>query len=252
MIRIDINCDAGEIPALVEGGTQESLMPYITSVNIACGGHAGDERTMRLTIGQALRHGVAIGAHPGYPDQANFGRQELNMPAVDIARFVEEQVHTLAAVAASCGAHVAHVKPHGALYNQAARDVEIAHAIAEGVLRVDKNLLLVGLAHSRALDVFRDCGLRALAEAFADRRYEPNGHLRSRRHPDALIEDPAEAGRQAVRIAVERAAVAIDGTVIPMETDSLCIHSDSPNAAALSAAVRQALDNAGVKIGFRR
>lgn len=248
MIHIDINCDAGEIPELVEGGRQESLMPLISSVNIACGGHAGDPQTMRSTIEQALRHNVAIGAHPGYPDRANFGRLPLDMPVAETSRIVEEQVRTLAAVAASCGARVVHVKPHGALYNQAARHPDIAIAIAEGVLRVDGKLALVGLAGSPALRVFREAGLQTLAEAFADRRYDADGHLRSRQHADALIEDPEEAGRQAVRIAVEHSVLAIDGAVIPLAGDTLCVHSDSPNAAALLHSVRRALDKAAVTV----
>ncbi len=158
--KIDLNCDMGELPEAIADGTQESLMRSITSVNIACGGHAGDERTMKTTIEQALRWKLAIGAHPGYPDRANFGRLELKMAGEAIADTVFEQVRALAKTAASCGARLAHVKPHGALYNQAVRNRELAQAIAEGVARWGQNVVLVGLAGSPMLDVFREAGIR--------------------------------------------------------------------------------------------
>ncbi len=180
MKRIDLNCDMGELPESIADGTQESLMPHLTSVSIACGGHAGDERTMRATIEQARRWNLAIGAHPSYPDRANFGRVEMNLSAQAIADTIAEQLRALAAVADACGARLAHVKPHGALYNQAARDREIARAIAAGVARWGGDAVLVGLAGSAMLEVFRRAGFRVASEAFADRRYEPDGSLRSR------------------------------------------------------------------------
>ncbi|MFZ0885819.1 MAG: LamB/YcsF family protein, partial [Candidatus Acidiferrales bacterium] len=172
MKRIDLNCDMGEISQAIGDGTQESLMPSLTSVNIACGGHAGDFRTMKATVEQALRWNIDVGAHPGYPDRANFGRLELKLAPKTIADSVFEQVQALAEVAAGCGALVTHVKPHGALYNQAANNRVIAEAIADGVARWNRDVVLVGLAGSLMLDVFREAGFRVAAEAFADRRYE--------------------------------------------------------------------------------
>ena len=177
----------GELPEAIADGTQEALLRSVTSVNVACGGHAGDERTMRTTLEQALRAGVAIGGHPGYPDRANFGRLELKLPAEVIADSVFEQVRALAEIAAACGARLAHVKPHGALYNQAVRNRELAEAIAKGVARWSRDVVLVGLAGSPMLDVFREAGFAVAAEAFADRRYEADGTLRSRKFEDALI-----------------------------------------------------------------
>src|SRR6266852_5577839 len=222
-LKMDLNCDMGELPEAIADGTQESLMASLTSVNIACGGHAGDEQTMETTVEQALRWKLAIGEHPGYPDRANFGRLELKLPAKDIADSVFEQVRALAKVAARCGARLATVKPHGALYNQAVRNRELARAIAEGVARWDRHVVLVGLAGSPMLDVFRDAGFTVAAEAFADRRYEPDGTLRSRKHPDALIHDPAEATQQALAI-VHGKVVARDGSEVPLHADTLCIH----------------------------
>ncbi len=189
-LTIDLNCDMGEVPEAIADGTQESLMRSITSVNIACGGHAGDEQTMTTTIEQALRWKLAIGAHPGYADRANFGRLELKLPPNEIATSVFEQVRALAEVAGRCGARVVHVKPHGALYNQAVGNRELAETIAKGVARWSRDIVLVGLAGSPMLDVFREVGFAVAAEAFADRRYEPDGTLRSRKFEDALIADP--------------------------------------------------------------
>src|SRR5689334_1425389 len=200
MKRIDLNCDMGELPEATADGTQEALMSSLTSVNIACGGHAGDETTMKATIEQALRHKIAIGAHPGYPDRANFGRLELSLPMDALADSVFEQVRTLAAIAQNYGTKIAHVKPHGALYNQAANNPELASAITKGVARWSKEISLVGLAGSRMLDVFRNAGFPVAAEAFADRRYEADATLRPRKFPDALLHDPAEAAEQALKI----------------------------------------------------
>lgn len=243
---VDLNCDLGELPDAVNGGTQEALMPHLTSVNVACGSHAGDEQTMRSTIEQALRWKLAIGAHPGYADRAHFGRVEMHLPANEIADSVFEQVRRLAEVAAVCGAAVTHVKAHGALYNQAARDPAIARGIAGGVARWRRDVVLVGLAGSLMLDVFRDAGFTVAAEAFADRRYEPDGTLRSRKLADALILDPAQAAEQAVRIAEHRSVIAFDGSEVAVNAQTICIHGDTPGAPQIAAAVAQALRQAGI------
>jgi UPF0271 protein len=247
MKRIDLNCDMGESPEAITDGTQESLMPSLTSVNIACGGHAGDSRTMKATIEQALRWKLDIGAHPGYPDRANFGRLELKLPPEMISHSVFEQVRALAEVAAECGARVTHVKPHGALYNQAAANRVVAQAIADGVARWNRSVALVGLAGSLMLDVFRDARFRVFAEAFADRRYEADGTLRSRRFEDALIRDPVEAGQQALRIAERGTVLACDGSEIVANAQTICIHGDTPGAPAIAAAVAKTLRQAGVE-----
>jgi 5-oxoprolinase (ATP-hydrolysing) subunit A len=247
-LRIDLNCDMGEFSEAVVDGTQEALMRSVTSVNIACGGHGGDERTMRATVKQALRAGVAIGAHPGYADRANFGRLELNLSAKEVADSVFEQVSALATIAAECGTRVVHVKPHGALYNQAARDRELAAAVAHGVAHWNKDVVMVGLAGSSMLDVFRAAGFAVAAEAFADRRYEADGSLRSRQFADALISDPAEAARQALRIVQRATVIAVDGTEVPVDATTICIHGDSPGAAEIAGTIARTLQAAIISL----
>ena len=222
-----MNCDMGELP---DAALEEALMAHITSANVACGGHAGDAASMRRTVEMARRHGIAVGAHPGYPDRANFGRVEMALSAEQIAQTVCEQVAALAAIAGG----LAHVKPHGALYNVAAKNPEVARAIGEGVARFGEGLVLVGLAGSAMLDVWRAMGFRTAAEGFADRRYEPDGSLRSRRLADALITEPGEAAAQALRLASE-------GRV-----QTICVHSDTPGSVEILAAVARALQ-AGLK-----
>jgi UPF0271 protein len=246
MKTIDLNCDMGEIAGHIADGTQESLMPNLTSVNIACGGHAGDESTMQATIEQALRWKLAIGAHPGYPDRANFGRLELDIGPADVADFVYEQIKTLAGVADACGVTLVHVKPHGALYNQAVRDPQLARAIAAGAARFSRDLILVGLAGSPMLDVFRDAGFRVAAEAFADRRYEQDGTLRSRKFPDSLLRDPNEAARQALGIAQESRVIASDGTEVSITAGTICIHGDTPGAPQIAESVAGTLRESGI------
>jgi 5-oxoprolinase (ATP-hydrolysing) subunit A len=247
MNRIDLNCDMGEVPEHISDGTQEALMRSITSVNIACGGHAGDAQTMATTIQQALRHKLAIGAHPGYVDRANFGRIEVNLSPEEVADSVYAQVRTLAEVAAQYHANITHVKPHGALYNQAVHNAQLARAIASGVARWSQHVVLVGLAGSPMLDVFDDAGFPIAAEAFADRRYEPDGTLRSRKHSDALIHDPAEAAQQALTI-VQGKVIARDGSQVPLHADTLCIHSDTPGSPQIASQVAKTLREAGVQL----
>lgn len=248
MKRIDLNCDMGELPEAIANGTQHALMRSITSANVACGGHAGDERTMKATIEQALRWKVAIGAHPGYADRANFGRLELDLPLEAVADSVFEQVKALAEIAAACGTRLVHVKPHGALYNQAVRNRGLAEAIASGVARWSRDVVLVGLAGSPMLDVFRAAGFAVAAEAFADRRYEPDGTLRSRKFEDALIRDPGEAGRQALGIVKRGVVVACDGSEVAVNAQTICIHGDTPGALEIAATVAQTLGEAGVTL----
>ena len=248
MKEIDLNSDMGEIPELVHNGTQEALMRSLSSVNIACGGHAGDEAMIQATIVQALRWKLALGAHPGYPDRENFGRIDLDMSPAAIADTVFEQVRRFADIAAKFAAPVAHVKAHGELYNAAGRRVEVARAIAAGVARWSKNVVLMGLAGSPMLGVFRDAGFPVIAEAFADRRYEPDGSLRSRRHPDALIPDPRAAARQVLKMVEHGTVTAVDGSEVRIEAQTICIHSDTPGAPRIAAEVAATLRAAGIAL----
>ena len=248
MKRIDLNCDMGELPEMLVDGRQEGLMKFISSANVACGGHAGDEAMMRATIEQALRHGVASGAHPGYEDRENFGRVALNLTPEEIRDFVYRQVTALATVAKKCGAKVGHVKAHGALYNQAAQDAVIARAIAEGVRLWRQDVVLVGLAGSRMLEEFRSAGFRAASEAFADRRYEKDGSLRARKFRDALLDNPEQAAEQALRIAEGRGVLTREREIVPVQADTICIHGDTPGAERIAETVRRALDASGVAV----
>ncbi|HWB84842.1 MAG TPA: 5-oxoprolinase subunit PxpA [Bryobacteraceae bacterium] len=227
---IDLNCDMGE---LEDTALEASLMDYVTSANIACGGHTGDESTMERTARLALARGIRIGAHPAYADRLHFGRIELPISAAEIERSVREQIERLDSVVRRLGGEVSHVKPHGALYNVAARNPEVARAIATGVAGWNPRATLVGLAGSSALDVWRDLGFTVAAEAFADRRYEPDGSLRSRSLAGALITDPAEAVEQAL-------GFARSGTV-----QTICVHSDTPRALEILKACREALQVEG-------
>jgi 5-oxoprolinase (ATP-hydrolysing) subunit A len=225
-MTIDLNCDMGE---LEDAQHEAALMESITSANIACGGHAGDEATMERTTRLALERGIRIGAHPGYPDRANFGRIEMPMSAVEIEATVREQIERLDAVVRRLGGEIVHVKPHGALYNVAVRDETVARAIAAGIAQWNPETTVFGLAGSRMLDWWREMGLAVIAEGFADRRYEPDGTLRSRKFPDALITDPQAAAAQAVRLAREGVA------------QTICVHGDTPGAVEILKACRKAL-----------
>jgi 5-oxoprolinase (ATP-hydrolysing) subunit A len=231
-MTIDLNCDMGELATVPE----PQIMPFITSANIACGAHAGDEEMMERTLRLAAKHGVACGAHPGYPDRANFGRDEMALSPEKIEQTVFEQVTTLAQVAAHIGCDVVHVKPHGALYNVAVHRREVAQAIADGVARWRRDVVLVGLAGSMMLDIWRHDGFTIAAEAFADRAYEPDGTLRSRKLPGAMITDPGAAAAQAVEIARSGKA------------QTICIHSDTAGAVTILRAVRDALERANIDV----
>jgi UPF0271 protein len=223
-------------------------MRHVTSVNVACGGHAGDDATMEATVRAAVAHVRAVGAHPGYPDPENFGRRPLAMTPDEVTASVHAQILRLAAVAERCGARLTHVKPHGALYNQAAGDAALARAIARGVERFDPGVVLVGLAGSVALQEYARLDFAVAAEAFADRRYEPDGSLRSRSLAGALLADPREAAEQAFLIAREGVAVASDGARVAVRADTLCVHGDTPGAVAIAAAVVAELRAAGFRI----
>ncbi len=245
---IDLNADVGEAFGTWPLGEDAELIPLVSSVNIACGFHAGDPVTMERTVRLAASAGAAVGAHPGYPDLAGFGRRELAMAREELEAAVLYQIGALAAIARAAGVEVGHVKPHGALYNVAARDPETAEAIATAVRRFSSSIVLVGQAGSAMLEAGRAAGLSVAAEGFADRAYEADGRLRSRRLPDALVEDPALVGIQALRMAAENRVVAVDGAVVSLEVDTICIHGDAPGSAARARAARDALEGAGIDV----
>jgi 5-oxoprolinase (ATP-hydrolysing) subunit A len=246
MKYIDLNCDMGELPKAL--ADQEAIMPFISSVNIACGGHAGDANTMRTTIEQALWHKVAVGAHPGYEDPANFGRLELRISFDEIASSVHRQILALDQIATRLGARIGHVKAHGALYNQAAQHREIARAIADGVKCWRTDVILVGLAGSVMLEEFQAAGFAVAAEAFADRVYQSDGSLRSRKLKNSLLTDPQAAAEQALQIVRERTVTAADGRSVSLRAQTICIHGDTIGAAEIAAQVRGRLEQAGLRI----
>ena len=247
-IATDINADLGEFEESLADGTDFELMRYVTSANVACGGHAGNERTMRQILSAARKLQVAAGAHPSYPDRANFGRVESSLSPMEIEHSVGQQIGALAKIAESLDMRLVHVKPHGALYHAANTKHEVALAIGRAVRAIDPDLIMVGQAGSHALDAWRSMGLRCAAEAFADRAYEPGGTLRKRTLSGALIDDPARAAQQAIELAVRHKVVTGDGSELAVEADTICIHSDTPGSVAIAREVNQRLKEAGVLV----
>ena len=247
-MRIDINSDVGESFGAYTIGHDAGLMRSITSANIAAGFHGGDPSVLRETIRQAKTHGVAVGAHPGFPDLVGFGRRELNVTPKEAEDFVLYQVAAVAGVAAAEGVAMQHVKPHGALFNMAVRNAELAAAIARGVAAFDRSLILFGLPGSEILNAGRQAGLRVAAEVFADRAYEPDGTLASRRKPGSVIHDADAVVARAVRMVKEKNVVAIDGSVVPLEADTICVHGDTPGSDQLAAKIRAGFEAAGVTV----
>ena len=247
-MRIDLNADVGESFGAYTIGHDRGLMASITSANVAAGVHAGDPSVLRETIRQARMHDVAVGAHPGFADRAGFGRREMHLTRWEAEDLVLYQVAAVAGVAASEGIRLQHVKPHGALYTQAARDGELASALARAVAAVDRSLILFGLPGSEILSSGRACGLRVAAEFFADREYEPDGSLASRQKAGAVLTDAEAVVARALRMVRDRTVVAADGTLVPVDADTICVHSDTPGADALAARLRAALEDAGVAV----
>ena len=247
-MRIDINSDTGESFGAYTIGHDAGLFRSITSANVAAGFHAGDPSVLRATIRLAKAHGVAVGAHPGLPDLVGFGRRELNVTPQEAEDMVLYQVAAVAGVAAAEGVRIQHVKPHGALFNMAVRNVELASAIARAVAAFDTTLILFGLPGSEILNAGRAAGLHVAAEVFADRAYEADGTLASRRKPGAVIHDAAAVVTRAVRMVTERTVVAIDGSIVPLEADTICVHGDTPGSDDLAAKIRAGLEAAGVTV----
>jgi len=247
-MRVDLNSDVGESFGAYTIGQDPVLLPHITSANVACGFHAGDPGVMRATVAMAKQHGVAVGAHPGFPDLVGFGRRDLHATPREIEDYVTYQIGALAAIAAAQGVRLQHVKAHGALFNMAVRDASLADAIARATAVVDRRLIFFGLPDSELIRAGERAGLTTASEVFADRAYEPDGTLVSRRKPGAVIHDGVEVVQRVVRMAREQSVVAVDGSVVPLKVDTICVHGDTPGAADLAARIRQALNSAGVQV----
>ncbi len=245
MPSIDLNCDMGESFGAYSIGNDAAIMPFITSANVACGYHAGDPMVMDKTVRLAASHGVQIGAHPGYPDLQGFGRRPMDINPVEVEALVLYQIAALAGFTRANGVELVHVKPHGSLYNQASTNRDLAAAVARGVARFSRDLVLVGLAGSVMLSAGAEAGLRVAAEAFADRAYNPDGSLRSRRQSGALIADPVEALAQAVRLAESGVTVALENGITQVPVVTLCLHGDNSSAPQIAATLRSGLERAG-------
>lgn len=242
-MHVDLNADLGE------GAPDDAeLLTLVTSANIACGGHAGDARLMQATVRAALAQGVAIGAHPSYVDREHFGRREMQLDPDQVRAEVLCQVGALEALVRAAGGRLHHVKPHGALYNQAARDPALADAIAGAVRDIDPGLAIYGLAGGELLRAAERAGLRAVAEVFADRGYQADGSLVPRSHPGAHIDDTDEAVARTLRMVQEGIVQAVSGETVPLRAQTVCLHGDGPHALAFARALHAALRDAGVAL----
>jgi len=243
-MKIDLNCDMGESFGRYTLGSDESIMPYITSANIACGMHAGDPLVMQKTVRLAKQFGVAVGAHPGWPDLQGFGRREMSFTPDEVEAFVLYQIGALAAIAKAEGVELRHVKPHGALYNQAVKDRSLADAIVRAVKRFGRDILLVGLAGSGLVDAGVAAGLRVANEGFPDRNYNPDGTLISRKQANAIIESSEEVAKHALALVQD----GIEFGAHVVKVDTLCLHGDHIHAAEIARILRQALRENGVDV----
>ena len=245
---LDLNCDMGEGLGAWKMGDDAALLDLVTSANIACGFHAGDPGIIHRTVDMALRKGVAVGAHPSLPDLQGFGRRRMNVSAAETYDMVLYQIGALAGFAIACGGKLSHVKPHGALYNMAATDANLARAIAQAVRDFDQTLVLFGLAGSELVRAGEQTGLRTASEVFADRTYQSDGTLTPRSQPDAMIGDPAAAIAQVRRMVGEGRVRSRQGSDTQVQADTVCIHGDEPNAVEFAKLIRRALDADGVRV----
>jgi UPF0271 protein len=247
-MNIDLNCDMGESFGAWRMGADTDVLAHVSSANIACGFHAGDPLTMRATVAAAIAHSVAIGAHPSLPDLQGFGRREMRISNNEAYALIIYQVGALAAFAQAAGTRLVHVKPHGALYNMAARDVALADAIASAVRDVDDRLILVGLADSELPRAGERAGLHVAHEAFADRRYKADGSLAPRSLSGAVIDEADAAVAQALAIALDSNVTSLDGTSLRIRADTICVHGDRADAALFAQRLRAAIDSAGIRV----
>lgn len=244
-MKIDLNCDLGESFGRYTLGLDQEVLPFVSSANVACGFHASDPVVMLETVQAAKSHHVAIGAHPGYPDLVGFGRRDLSVSPKELQAMVMYQIGALSAF---CQGPLQHVKPHGAMYNMAAKDEKLARAICEGVAAVDDRLILMGLSGSCLIDVAQSMGLRCAREVFADRGYREDGSLVPRREAGALITDEDEAIARVIAMVKEGTVRTVTGKVIPVAADSVCLHGDGEKAVAFARRIHDALEKAGVEI----
>lgn len=243
MKTIDINCDLGE-----GVGNDTEIMPYISSANIACGYHAGDEATMKQTVELCKKFNVAIGAHPSYPDRKNFGRTDLHLPSAEVYELVIHQIRLLEEIAAAAGTELTHVKPHGALYNMAARAANLAAVVALAIKDANKKLLLIGLSGSHLIKEGKKIGLRTVSEVFADRTYQDNGSLTPRHKPGALIEDPAQAVAQVLQMVQKGTVTTLSGKELPILAETVCFHGDGTHAVTFAKAIYEALKENNIAV----
>jgi UPF0271 protein len=246
--RVDLNSDVGESFGRWQLGDDAAVLRVVTSANVACGFHAGDPSTLRRTCALAAEEGVVVGAQVGYRDLPGFGRRFIDVDPLELVDDVLYQLGALAAMASACGLAVRYVKPHGALYNAVVTHERQAQAVVEAVSTYDPALPLLGLPGSELLAAAERAGLRPVREAFADRAYTPDGTLVSRREPGAVLSDPAEVARRVVRMVTDGLVEAVDGTGVPVDVESVCVHGDSAGAVGMAEAVRDALGQAGVEL----
>lgn len=245
-LSIDINCDLGESYGRYRIGNDALVFPLITSANIACGFHGGDPIHIENTIKMAIQHQVQIGAHPGYPDLMGFGRRPMQIPATELKAMIRYQIAAVKGLTESLGGQLRYVKPHGALYNTMAKDRSEAETVVEAILSIDEQLAIMGLAGSHVGEIVARKGGRFIAEAFADRRYEANGKLRSRNKQYSVLKNSAEVARQVLAIARDQQVEAHDGTKLALQADSICIHGDNPQVEILLANITAVLAKAGI------
>ncbi|CAN5217322.1 5-oxoprolinase subunit PpxA [soil metagenome] len=248
MHRADLNCDLGESFGAYSLGNDDEILEFLTSANIACGFHAGDPSVMKHTVHAAVDKGVAIGAHPGYRDLEGFGRRFVDLTPDEAYDLVVYQVGALCGFLAATGARMQHVKPHGAFYNAAAVDIELSGAIAKAVRDVNPELILFGLSGSELISAGEKAGLRTASEAFADRTYQPDGTLTSRRQPGAMIEDLNRAADQAVRLVREGRVASLQGVDVDVRADTICIHGDGPHALEFARMIRARFEESGIEV----
>ena len=247
-MKVDLNSDLGESFGNYRLGMDDRVLPLVNSANIACGFHAGDPAVMRKTIRLAMESGTALGAHPGLPDLVGFGRRKMDVSPDDVYAMVVYQVGALAAFAKAAGGRLQHVKPHGALFNMAAKDSALAEAVAQAIYDVDSSLILYGLSGSESIRAGEKVGLYTASEVFADRSYQEDGSLTPRSKPGAMITDEAAAIRQVLSMVRDHQVTTLSGKVIPVKADTLCIHGDGEKALLFAQRIRQALQENGIEI----
>ena len=251
MKQIDLNCDMGESFGAYKLGMDEKIIRHITSANIACAWHAGDPLVMDRTVKMAVENGVGVGAHPGYPDLMGFGRRNMACTPEEIRLYMTYQIGALKAFCDANHTRLRHVKPHGALYLTAVENADVARAVAESIVGVDSDLFYVALAGKKGELMTRigsEMGLRVAFEAFPDRAYTPEGTLQSRKEPGAVIKEPEVVVERALRMVLEKRVIAVDGSSIPLEANTLCVHGDTPTAVELTKGIRKALESEGVEL----